>query len=71
MVQGGRSRLWVNDMETLFFEPPLENLTGSQSLNFTQQVWMLQPSVFEYQVWAGRAFVRMWWDRNRENDSRH
>jgi hypothetical protein len=56
---------WVNDMETLFFEPPLENLTGSQSLEFTQQVWMLQPSIFEYQVWGDRAFVRMWWDRSR------
>ena len=56
---------WVNDMETVFFETPLENLSGAESLNFTQHVWMLQPSVFEYQVWDGRAFVRMWWDPKR------
>ena len=56
---------WVNDMETLFFEVPLEKLSGAESLNFTQHVWMLQPSLFEYQVWGGRAFVRMWWDRKR------
>jgi hypothetical protein len=56
---------WVNDMETLVFEVPLENLTGSQSLNFTQGVWMLQPSIFEYQVWDDRGFVRMWWDRSK------
>jgi hypothetical protein len=56
---------WVNDMETVFFEIPLEKLTGSESLRFTQGVWMLQPSAFEYQVWGGRAFVRMWWDRER------
>jgi hypothetical protein len=56
---------WVNDMETVFFEISLEKLTGSHSLSFTQHVWMLQPSVFEYQVWSGRAFVRMWWNRKR------
>ena len=56
---------WVNDLETLVFEVPLENLTGSQSLNFTQHVWMLQPSIFAYQNWGGRGFVRMWWDRTR------
>ena len=56
---------WVNDMETVFFEIPLEKLTGSQSLSFTQHVWMLQPSAFEYQVWGGRAFVRMWWHRKQ------
>jgi hypothetical protein len=32
---------WVNDMETVFVEIPLEKLTGSQSLSFTQHVWML------------------------------
>jgi hypothetical protein len=56
---------WVNDMETLVFEVPLENLTGSDSLNFTHQVWMLQPSLFGYQSWGDRAFVRMWWNRDR------
>ena len=56
---------WVNDLETLVFEVPLTNLTGRASLGFTQDVWMLQPSVFEYQTWGGRTFVRMWWDRNR------
>src|SRR5262245_29529499 len=56
---------WVNDMDTLFFEHSLENLTGAQSLHFAQVVWMLEPSDFEYQIWGGHAFVRMWWDRDR------
>jgi hypothetical protein len=56
---------WLNDLQTLVFEVPLTNLTGRASLGFTQEVWMLQPSVFEYQTWGGRTFVRMWWDRNR------
>jgi hypothetical protein len=56
---------WVNDMDTVVFEFPSGDLTGEKSLAFTQRVWMLQPSVFEYQVWSGRCFVRMWWDRNR------
>jgi hypothetical protein len=56
---------WVNDMETLVFEVPLETLAGSQALNFTQQVWMLQPTRFEYQTWGDRGFVRVWWDRSK------
>jgi hypothetical protein len=56
---------WSNDMETLVFEIGLEDLIGSTALNFTQDVWMLCPSLFEYQVWGGRAFVRMWWDRSQ------
>ncbi len=56
---------WINNMETLVFEVPLVNLTGSKSLNFAQDMWMLQPSVFAYQVWGDRGFVRMWWDRRR------
>jgi hypothetical protein len=56
---------WINDMETVVFEIPLEKLMGSQSLSFTQHVWMLQPSAFEYQVSDGRVFVRMWWNRKR------
>ncbi len=56
---------WVNDIETLVFEVPLETLAGSQALNFTQQVWMLQPSSFGYVVWGDRGFVRVWWDRSK------
>jgi hypothetical protein len=56
---------WVNDMETLVFNVPLETLAGSRSLHFTQQVWMLQPTSFGYQVWGDRGFVRVWWDRSR------
>ncbi len=56
---------WINNMETLVFEVPLDNLTGSTSLNFAQDMWMLQPSVFAYVVWGDRGFVRMWRDRSR------
>ncbi len=56
---------WVNDMETVVFEVPLETLAGSRALNFTQQVWMLQPSSFGYVVWGDRGFVRVWWDRSK------
>jgi hypothetical protein len=52
-------------METLVFEVPLVNLTGSKGLNVAQDMWMLQPNVFAYQVWGDRGFVRMWWDRRR------
>ena len=56
---------WVNDMDTVVFDFPSEGLAGEKSLEFTQMVWRLQPRRFEYQVWSGRCFVRMWWDRNR------
>ncbi|QEH39088.1 hypothetical protein OJF2_77000 [Aquisphaera giovannonii] len=56
---------WVNDMDTVVFEFPSEGLTGERSLAFTQMVWRCQPRDFWYQVWGGRCFVRMWWDRNR------
>jgi hypothetical protein len=50
---------WVNDMETLVFEVPVENLAGRNSLDFTQRVWMLQPSLFEYMVEEGQGIVRV------------
>jgi len=53
---------WANDQDTLVIEVPLANLAGLRCLNFTQQVWALQPSLFGYTPWGGRAFVRMWWD---------
>ncbi len=53
---------WINNMETLVFEVPLDNLTGSTSQNFAQDKWMLQPSVFAYQTSGEPGFVRMWWD---------
>jgi hypothetical protein len=53
---------WINNMETLVFEVPLGNLTGSKSLNFAQDMWMLQPNLFAYMVSGDRGFVRMWWD---------
>lgn len=56
---------YVNDMDTVVFDFPSVDLTGEKSLEFTQGVWRCQPSVFEYQVWSGRCFVRMWWDRSR------
>ena len=56
---------YVNDMDTLVFDFPPADLARVKSLEFTQMVWRLQPSVFEYQEWSGRCFVRMWWDRNR------
>jgi hypothetical protein len=56
---------WVNDIDTVVFDFPSGDLTGVKSLEFTQWVWRLQPSVFQYQMWSGRCFVRMWWDRCR------
>jgi hypothetical protein len=56
---------YVNDMDTVFFDFPSVNLTREKSLEFTQGVWRCKPSVFEYQVWSSRCFVRMWWDRSR------
>jgi hypothetical protein len=56
---------WINGTETLVFEVPLETLAGSHALNFTPQVWMLQPSSFGYVVWGDRGFVRAWWDRSK------
>ncbi len=56
---------WVNEMDTVVFDFPSGDLPGIKSLEFTQLVWRLQPTSFEYQVWSGRCFVRMWWDRNR------
>jgi hypothetical protein len=53
---------WINDQDTLVMEVSVANLAGEQCLNFTQQVSMFQPSQFEYMVWGGRGFVRMWWD---------
>ncbi|WP_422929136.1 hypothetical protein [Singulisphaera sp. PoT] len=56
---------YANDRDTVLFEFPTHNLTGPGSLEFTQYVWRCQPSTFEYEVWSGRCFVRMWWDPNR------
>ncbi|MFO0893067.1 MAG: hypothetical protein U0790_28510 [Isosphaeraceae bacterium] len=53
---------WVNNATTLFIEVPLENLAGRNALEFSQQVWMLRPSLFEYQTWGGRGFVRICWN---------
>ena len=53
---------WVNDLQTVVFEVPLSNLAGRKCLDFTQEVWSFQPSVFEYQTWGGRTFVRIHWD---------
>ena len=57
---------WVNDQTTLVFEVPLNRLSGQSSLGFTQEVWMLQPSLFEYLVLDGADYgiVRMRWDRS-------
>lgn len=52
--------LYVNDMHSVVFEFPVGNVAGPKCLEFTQIVWMLQPSVFEYQTWSGRSFVRIW-----------
>jgi hypothetical protein len=56
---------WINDQDTLVMEVSVANLAGEQCLNFTQQVWMLKPSLFAYMIWSGRGFVRMWWDPER------
>ena len=54
--------VWVNDQDTLVIAVPLANLAGDRCLHFTQRVWALQPCLFEYAVWGGRGFVRLWWD---------
>src|SRR5262245_4071265 len=56
---------WVNDMDTVVFEFASEDLRREKSLEFTQMMWRCQPSDFWYQVWGGRCFVRMRWDRSR------
>ena len=43
---------WINDQDTLVIEVPLTNLAGDRCLHFTQQVWGLQVSRFEYTVWG-------------------
>ena len=54
---------WVNDVTTLVFEVPLDRLSGQASLEFTQEVSMLGPSLFEYLVLdrADHGIVRMQW----------
>lgn len=56
---------YVNDLHTVVFEFPSGDVPGPKCLEFAQLVWMLQPSVFEYQTWSGRSFVRIWWDPDR------
>src|SRR5262245_25121467 len=56
---------WINDQDTLVIAVPLANLAGDRCLRFTQQVWTLQIGRFEYTVWGGQGFVRMWWDSER------
>jgi len=53
---------WINDQDTLIIVVPLANLAGDRCLHFTEQVWALQVRRFEYMVWGGRGFVRLWWD---------
>jgi hypothetical protein len=58
---------WVNGTDTLVFEIPLDRLSGRASLCFTQDVWMLQPTLFEYIVPDGgdHGIVRIRWDRKQ------
>lgn len=53
---------WDNDANTLVVEAPLASLEGVAGLHFAQEVWMTQPTVFEYLVLGDRAFVRLAWD---------
>lgn len=52
---------------TVVFEVPLANLTGSLGLAFAQEVWQLQPSLFEYLELNGRGIVRLWWEPREKN----
>lgn len=56
---------WVNNMDTVVFEFPLEDMAGEKALQFTQMVWRCQPRDFWFQVWGSRCFVRLWWDPAR------
>ena len=58
-------------MNTVVSDFPSGELSGEKGPEFTQWVRRLQPSVFEYQVWSGRCFFRMWWDRNRFQNNRY
>ena len=55
--------LWTNSPNTMVFEVPPGQLVDRQAVDFTQDVWMSKPSVFEHQTWGGRTFVRMSWAR--------
>jgi hypothetical protein len=52
---------WTNSPDTVVFEVPPGKLVDRQAVNFTQDVWMCQPHVFEHQSWGGRTFVRISW----------
>ncbi|MDR3619460.1 MAG: hypothetical protein P4L85_08925 [Paludisphaera borealis] len=54
---------WRNTPDTLVFEVPPGRLADRQAVDFTQDVWMCKPQVFEHQTWGGRTFVRMSWSR--------
>ena len=54
---------WTNGPLTFVFEVLPGQLVDRQALDFTQDVWMCQPRLFEHQTWGGRMFVRMSWDR--------
>jgi hypothetical protein len=55
---------WTNNANTLVFEVSLDRLSGAACLLFTQNVWMLQPSLFEYLVLdkIDRGIVPIQWD---------
>ncbi len=56
--------LWTNSPDTLVFEIAPGQIVDRQAMNFTQDVWMSQPSIFEHQTWGGRTFVRMSWAKD-------
>ena len=56
---------WVNDMATLTFEVPLTSLGGANGLWFAHEVWMCQPSLFDYVELGGWGIIRLWWDGGR------
>jgi len=55
---------WTNSPDTLVVEVPPGKLVDRQAVDFTQDVWMCQPRLYEHQTWGGRTFVRMSWSRH-------
>jgi hypothetical protein len=56
---------WANTPDTLVYEVPPGKLVDRQALDFTQDVWMCQPRLFEHQTWGSRTFVRMSWAKSQ------
>lgn len=53
---------YVNDPATAVFLVPLASMSGAAGIHIAQEIWMLQPTVFDYVTLGDKAVVRLWWD---------